>query len=81
MRTSVQLAIVIAATVAMPAFAQGTGPVATQCAADIQSFCSGKQHGAGQVRACLKSNREKVSADCRQALDTTGPGRGKGPRR
>ena len=60
-----------------PAFSQG-GPVATQCAKDIEAYCAGKGHGSGQTRACLQSNREKVSAECRQALDTTGPGSGRG---
>ena len=81
MKSSVALAACIVAISAIPALAQGTGPVASQCATDIQNFCASKEHGAGQVRACLESNREKVSPDCRQALDTTGPGRGKGARK
>ncbi|NPV21610.1 MULTISPECIES: cysteine rich repeat-containing protein [Bradyrhizobium] len=81
MKTLFTLALGIAVMTAASAYAQGTGPVATQCAADIQSLCSGKQHGQGQVRACLDTHRDKVSADCRAALDTTGGGQGKGPRR
>jgi Cysteine rich repeat len=77
MKTTFILAAGIVLLSAVSATAQGPGPVAKQCAADIQSFCAGKVHGAGQVRACLETNRDKVSADCRQALDTTGPGRGR----
>ena len=70
-------ALAIVATVT--AFAQ-TGPVATQCAQDIQTYCAGKGHGSRQTRTCLEANRDKVSAECRKALETTGPGRGMGRR-
>ncbi|WP_349546316.1 hypothetical protein [Bradyrhizobium guangdongense] len=60
----------------LPVAAQ-TGSVASQCAADIQNYCAGKKHGAGSVRACLEASRDKVSAACKEALDTTGPGRGR----
>ena len=79
-RFAVLAACIVLASVPS-ALAQGTGPVATRCATDIQNLCAGKQHGAGQVRACLEANRDKVSPECRQALDTTGPGRGKGRNR
>ena len=59
---------------ASPALAQ-KGPVAKVCAADIQKFCAGKSHGTAQIRTCLEANREKVTAECRTALDNTGPGR------
>lgn len=71
------VAAALAAFATIPAFAQ-TGPVATQCAQDIQSYCSGKSHGSRQIRTCLEANRDKVSAECRQALDSTGRGQGKG---
>lgn len=60
----------------VPAIAQ-TGPVASQCAVDIQNYCAGKRHQTGSVRACLEASRDKVSAACKEALDTTGPGRGR----
>lgn len=71
------LGMTLAACATVPASGQ-TGPVATQCAQDIQTYCSGKGHGSRQTRTCLEANRDKVSAECRQALDTTGPGSGKG---
>lgn len=71
------LGAALAAFATIPAFGQ-TGLVAAQCAQDIQTYCSGKSHGSRQIRTCLEANHDKVSAQCRQALDTTGPGQGKG---
>jgi hypothetical protein len=51
-----------------------TGPVAKACATDIQKICPNLGHN-GQTRSCLEANRDKVSAACRHALDTTGGGR------
>jgi hypothetical protein len=59
------------------ASAQG-GPVATACKDDIPKLCAGKEHGQAEVRACLEANKDKVSAACKTALDTTGPGKGQG---
>jgi hypothetical protein len=64
------------AALATTATAQ-SGPVATACKDDIAKICAGKPHD-GEVRVCLESNYEKVSAACKTALDTTGGGRGKG---
>src|SRR5512142_338494 len=73
----ISLAVSAMFVVGGSAFAQ-TGPVGSQCASDIQTYCAGKGHSSGQTRTCLEANRDKVSAECRQALDATGPGRGKG---
>ena len=53
------------------------GPVATPCKADVASFCADKPHGTGQVRACLDANKEKVSAECKSALESHSPGGGR----
>jgi Cysteine rich repeat len=53
-----------------------TGPVATACKDDIVKYCADKEHGRGEVRACLEANKDKVSDVCKEALDNTGPGRG-----
>jgi hypothetical protein len=66
-------AFTIAASIA-GASAQ-TGPVGTACKSDIAKLCAGKAHD-GDVRICLESNYDKVSAACKKALDTTGGGRG-----
>jgi hypothetical protein len=61
-----------------PALAQspmaGQGPVATACQHDIKALCLGKEHGRGALRACLESNKAKVSEACAKALDSTGAG-------
>ena len=74
---------VLAVTAPVSAIAQGagTGPVGTQCKADIAKFCKGMGHGSMEARLCLEANRNKVSAACRRALDTTGGGRGMGRNR
>jgi hypothetical protein len=81
MKTSKTIILATAAslTIALPALAQGagTGPVARQCAEDIKKFCAGMQHGSGEVRACLEAKKAEASAACKEALDTTGPGKGK----
>ena len=72
------VAVTLAIGMGWPALAQ-QGPVAAACTEDIQKFCADKQHVQGQVRACLEANKDKVSDDCKTALDTTGPGKGKKP--
>lgn len=68
---------VAAAAFAVIASAQAqTGPVATQCAADIAKYCANLTHAGGAVRACLEEQASKVSPECRTALETTGRGRG-----
>lgn len=67
------------ATLAGSAWAQqGTGPVATACAADLAKYCAGKSHENREARTCLEANKGKVSSACKTALDTTGGGKGKG---
>lgn len=56
----------------------GQGPVASACKAEIEKLCAGKQHGGGDVRACLEGKKAEVSAACKSALDSTGPGKGPG---
>jgi hypothetical protein len=77
------IATMMALLASSPTLAQGAGagPVGTQCKADMAKFCKGSQHGNMEARACLEANRDKVSAACRRALDTTGGGRGLGRNR
>ena len=70
------IAAIAGAGFATVAMAQ-TGPVATACKNDIAKHCAGKTHD-GEVRACLMAAKGKVSSACQTALDTTGPGKGKG---
>lgn len=53
----------------------GTGPVAEHCQEEIVQLCEGLEHGGRAIRTCLEKNKAKVSAACKNALDSTGPGR------
>ena len=57
--------------------AETLGPVADACKAEIKKFCADKEHGYGEVRRCLESQKDKLSKQCRQILETTGKGMGK----
>jgi hypothetical protein len=76
MKTAKTLAITASVFTALAtgALAQ-QGPVAAACADDIPKYCADKEHGQGEVRACLEVNKDKVSAACKTALETTGGGR------
>lgn len=76
MRSTMTLAgalLALAALATAPLAQQG--PVATACKDDIPKYCAGKEHGQGEVRACLEANKDKVTAACKEALETTGSGR------
>ena len=70
------LAVTVSAGAALAQ--QGTGPVVSACADDIAKYCAGKSHQNREARTCLETNKSKVSAACKTALDTTGGGKGKG---
>ncbi len=76
MMTKLLVGAALAICTVIPAFGQ-TGPVTALCTQDIQTYCSGKGHGSRQTRTCLEANRDKLTAECRQALDTTGRGKGR----
>ena len=73
---SLAVAALACAAFATIAHAQ-QGPVAQACTAEIAKYCAGLGHGNRQTRTCLEKNKAKVSAGCRNALDTTGGGRGR----
>ena len=86
MKRAIVLAIAAIAFAAPSVAATQTGPVATACKDDIAQYCAGKPH-TGETRACLEANKDKVSPECKSALETTGhgkrmgkgKGKGKGP--
>jgi hypothetical protein len=43
---------------------------ALACRPDIRAHCSGVERGGGRIAACLQQNSEKLSPNCRQALET-----------
>ncbi len=55
-----------------------SGPVSSACKDDLAKYCAGKSHQNRDARACLESNKDKVSAACKSALEQTGGGKGKG---
>ena len=80
MRTRTLTLIAAAALLASTPLAWAQrGPVASACASDIEQYCKGLPHVNRAVRKCLESNKDKVGSSCRQALDSTGGGRGCGP--
>ena len=44
------------------------GPVVEACRQDVQTLCPGVQPGDGRIKACMKSNRRKLSDGCKGAL-------------
>jgi hypothetical protein len=70
------IASAVCSIVLVTAAAAQTGPVATKCKDDIAKFCASETHDGG-IRACLETNKDKVSASCKRALETTGGGMGK----
>lgn len=70
-------AAAIALAGSMTFAAAQSGPVATACKEDIPKYCAGKEHGPPEhsVRTCLEANKDKVSAACKEAIQTTGGGR------
>ena len=52
----------------------------TACAADRQTLCAGVQKGGGAILQCLKSNRDKLSPACGEALSAVPERGGKGRR-
>ena len=79
-------AILIA--LATPASAQGMGPgrgmggmwqglIVKLCAKDIETHCKGTDQGPGR-RTCLQGKLKDLSENCRIALESTGPDRGRG---
>ena len=39
------------------------------CADDVQQFCAGMRPGGGRVAHCLKGHQDKLSAECKTALE------------
>lgn len=66
--------LLIAAMTAMPSAAHDVGglraAVREACKADAETFCRGIQPGGGRIKACLRSNRDRLSQGCRSAIAT-----------
>lgn len=77
MKYKAGLTLLSLAMISITASAQG-GPVMTQCKDDIAKFCAEKTHVNRELRECLESKKSEVTAECKAALDSTGPGKGRG---
>lgn len=43
-------------------------PALEPCRADAQRYCQGIRPGAGRIRACMRSNQDRLSPACKQAI-------------
>jgi hypothetical protein len=71
MNAAVKIAILGLLAVTMPStavLAQGKGRLAA-CKPEIDKFCASEPRGQGKIRACLQANSDKLSDDCKAALD------------
>ncbi|MFZ1108449.1 MAG: cysteine rich repeat-containing protein [Rhodomicrobium sp.] len=59
----------LSAVFALPAFSQEKAHRLAACKADVEKFCASEPRGQGKVRACLEANKDKVSPECKTALD------------
>jgi len=39
------------------------------CADDVQQYCAGMKPGGGRIAHCLKAHQDKLSAECKTALE------------
>jgi len=51
--------------------AAATAYLASQCATDIEAYCSNIEIGEGRILACLSENETEVSDACNQAVSET----------
>ena len=65
-----QYAFYQAATI-LEQIATATAYIASQCATDIDTQCSGVAMGEGRILACLSENKAEVSDACNQAVSDT----------
>ena len=45
-----------------------TPPALEPCRADVQRYCQGIRPGAGRIRACMRSNQDRLSPACKSAI-------------
>jgi hypothetical protein len=63
----------LAVTFAASAFAADDKPHRlAACKADVEKFCANEPRGQHKIRPCLEANKDKLSADCKTALENAG---------
>jgi hypothetical protein len=77
--TTASIALLLSATITTTAFAQQRDAMKA-CAADVKTLCAGIERGNGRIAKCLKENESKVSAACKEKLQSAAGARGKGAR-
>jgi hypothetical protein len=43
-------------------------PALEPCRVDVQRYCQGIRPGAGRIRACMRSNQDRLSPACKAAI-------------
>lgn len=43
-------------------------PALEACRADVQRYCQGIRPGHGRIRACIRSNQDRLSPGCKNAI-------------
>lgn len=78
MKTAIKLvatAFALSTVFGPPAFSQEKGHRLAPCKADVEKFCASEPRGQGKVRTCLEANKDKVSPECKTALDNAAQGK------
>jgi hypothetical protein len=61
----VTLAVLFLVSPWNPLFAQEMHTVLSNCAAEVQKFCSSAKHDTEAIKQCLLSQPDKLSAGCK----------------
>jgi len=61
-----KLLIVSLVALSIPSFALALTPAGGACSKDSKTFCKDVKPGKGRMLACLKTNMDKLSPDCKK---------------
>lgn len=65
------LGAAIAATIASSgAMAEEKQHRLAACKADVEKFCADQPRGQHKIRPCLEANKDKLTPECKTALET-----------
>jgi hypothetical protein len=56
--------------ISAPGFSQERGKRFEACKADIDKFCADVPRGQHKTRPCLEENKDKLSSECKAAIET-----------
>jgi molybdopterin biosynthesis enzyme len=66
------LALVVATTLASPAFAYSAAEGYAACIGDATRYCASAMPNIGRTAACLRGQKQKISKPCQAALSAFG---------